>query len=106
MKHNKANKTRMDRMIQFEIDPILKDLVEPITPEYVVGQLKEWLEKDLGEPKNCPRCGGIHPEIQLVLGGKTYYLTCWKVTEKGKILAETDFEKVVRYYRAESELKE
>lgn len=96
----------MDRIIEFEINPILKDLpIKPITPEHIVGQLKQWLEKDLAEPKNCPSCGGIHPEIQLVLGDRTYYLTCWKVTEKGKILAETDFEKVVRYY-GEGDLKE
>ena len=48
---------------------------------------------------NCPVCGGLVPELWIVLGERKYLFTCYEIqsTKTGKVLKQTDYGKLGHY---------
>ena len=64
---------------------------------------REVLEEILKNPeRNCPNCGGMRPEIVFKFKDHNYFFTCWKIKKKNRTIAETDYEKFVRYFDSEN----
>jgi len=64
--------------------------------------IRDVLDEILTDPKRtCPNCGGIRPEIVFKYKDHNYFFTCWKIKKKNKIIAETDYQKFVRYFDSE-----
>jgi len=65
--------------------------------------IREVLEEILTNPqRNCPNCGGIRPEIVFKFKEHNYFFICWKIKKKSKTIAETDYEKFVKYFDSEN----
>jgi len=65
--------------------------------------IRQVLDDILTNPqRNCPNCGGIRPEIVIKYKEHNYFFTCWKIKKKNKTIAETDYEKFVKYFDSET----
>ena len=66
----------------------------------IVVAMKE-IAKSLNSKKehHCPNCGGLLPELGIVLGNRCYIFTCHQVesTKTNKVLKETDYEKLSKF---------
>ena len=64
--------------------------------------IREVLDEILKNPNRiCPNCGGIRPEIVFRYKNHNFFLTCWKIKKKNRKIAETDYEKLERYFDSE-----
>lgn len=72
--------------------------------EFMIG-LREFLQEDMANPKHCPNCGGMLPELSFDYKGKRFRFTCYMIEQDGKIIAKTDYAKFAKYCRAMTEKK-
>jgi hypothetical protein len=79
--------------------PILRIVRRRIVPT-VGEQIETVLKEAFSKPMQCSRCGGMLPDLMFVLGKRTYKFTCWQITEKDRVIAETDYEKLGAYCQA------
>jgi hypothetical protein len=49
---------------------------------------------------NCPNCGGLIPDLQIIGKERTLRFTCTEVVEDGKTLAQTDYTKLLSHLLA------
>jgi hypothetical protein len=72
----------------------------------IFRSLQSFFKTNLSHPQNCPSCGGIVPELSFRYKGKSYFFTCYMITENSKVKAQTDYQKFAEYYKAVKEKKE
>jgi len=68
--------------------------------------LQSFFKTNLSHPQNCPSCGGIVPELSFRYKGKSYFFTCYMITENSRIKAQTDYRKFAKYCKAMNEKRE
>ena len=90
--------TKNDEMSYIVTDEIQQSL--RIDGLHLVLAIKE-IAKSLNSRKehHCPNCGGLLPELGIVLGNRLYKFTCYEVesTKTNKVLRETDYKKLGEY---------
>jgi len=78
-----------------------------------INQIRELLETLLDGKNHCPNCGGLIPELSLVMAGKQFHFVCHEIAEQEKfswegdkekhtprkVLATTDYKKLVEYLK-------
>jgi len=72
--------------------------IEITSDKHMLKALKHFLSIELAQPKNCPNCGGLIPELSFTFKGKTYFFACYMITEDEKVIAQTDYRKFAKYY--------
>lgn len=55
---------------------------------------------------NCPRCGGLIPELFFILDGKQYRFCCYKIEQNGTVLKETDYNKLGKWCKRRTNLSQ
>lgn len=66
----------------------------------ILRSLQRFFKTDLSHPQNCPSCGVIVPELSFRYKGKSYFFTCYMITENSKVKAQTDYQKFTKYCKA------
>lgn len=80
----------------------LADREDPVivpSDKKTIKAIKELL-RELDKHQNCPACGGLVPELGFTYKGKEYSFTCHSIEEKGKVIAQTDYERFAKYCEA------
>ena len=57
-------------------------------------------EEKLANPRHCNAYGSIPFDLVFHDGFRSYYFTCWKITQDDKTLIETDYRKLGEYCRS------
>jgi len=62
-------------------------------------QIKDFLKDLTVNAKNCKTCGGLAPELILCFKDKEFRFTCYEISGKNGVVAETDYNKFGEWCR-------
>lgn len=60
-------------------------------------RVKKQLREVVANPEHCLICGSLKYDLIIEFEGKQFAFALWKIVDKGKVVAETDYKKFTKY---------
>jgi len=86
--HALANGKHYSQVIYLDTQPR-----EVYVTRQPLRQIKDFLKDLIVNAKNCKTCGGLIPELILCFNDKEFCFTCYEISDKKGVVAQTDYEK-------------